>query len=424
MSNRVGGTNPNDPKGPDSMRSQEHRRIEKVEKVRSVDETENEQRARKKFRSFMDDEESNSKEPRKPSPFETQFHASEEATVSDGMIEPHTSFDDLGDEVVASPPYSPSPDVTIFPEAEENESPPLPRNHNFWQHVDSSADQSKKSPDYREIHHGQTREGKKKAAEKERIEKKKKEELLVAPHVKEKESLYGPPGKKVEKLNHLTEVDKKKKNVTHETPLVPTKEKHEKEVFRHSSKKEKKEEHFLPSIHHDVENAFVEKHHTKEKEGKPSGKFIEIEAPSITTLPAQVVPLAQVATTQAAPYLSNQIAPLFFQMVGTIYVMTTTPGVSKTEILLNAPSFANSKFYGSTISIEKYATAPDSLNIRLTGTNEAVKTFSDNMTNLYAAFQNGNFNFRIGRITAEYSTERPLVRRKESGDKDSERRGR
>jgi hypothetical protein len=31
-----------------------------------------------------------------------------------------------------------------------------------------------------------------------------------------------------------------------------------------------------------------------------------------------------------------------------------------------------------------------------------------------AAFQTGHFSFRVGRIDAEYSTDRPVLRRKES----------
>ncbi|MDE3048211.1 MAG: hypothetical protein KGI83_07710, partial [Verrucomicrobiota bacterium] len=83
---------------------------------------------------------------------------------------------------------------------------------------------------------------------------------------------------------------------------------------------------------------------------------------------------------------------------------------------LNNPAYANSKFYGATITIEKYATAPDSFNIRLTGSNEAVVLFRENLPSLITAFENRKLNFTIGRIDVEYSMDRPVFRRKERGE--------
>lgn len=430
MTNRVGGPNPGEPKGPDVRSQEQHRRIEKVEKVRAVDEAENEQRTRKKFQSFMDEEETPEK-PRTPSPFETNFYQGEktkEAPALDGMIGSSPSLSEaLDNSVVASPNYSSPPDVTILPEAEDDESPPLPRSHDFWQNVDSPPDQPTRNPTFQEVNKS---EHSKKREEKTRIEKKRKEEL-INPTIKEKESLYGPPGKTAqdkkekaiaEKEKHARELPEKKKKtpppfIQGQAEPVPRKDR---ETFPQTKKE--KEDRLLPStIHTDVQAAQVEKRMHKDKEDgekneNRGSKPIEITSSTSNTLPATIIPLAQAATTQASPILSPQTMPLFFQMVGTIYVMAATPGVSKTEILLNSPGFAGSKFFGATISIEKYATAPDSLNIRLTGSDEAVKSFNENITNLYGAFQNGNFNFRIGRISAEYSIEKPVFRRKESGE--------
>jgi hypothetical protein len=104
-------------------------------------------------------------------------------------------------------------------------------------------------------------------------------------------------------------------------------------------------------------------------------------------------------------------------MVGTIFIMTTQ-GISTTEIHLNNPAFAGSKFFGASIEIIKYSSAPDSLNIRLNGSNEAVVTaFNQNIPGLLAAFQTGRFRFRIGRIDAGYAAERPVLHRKEEKDR-------
>jgi hypothetical protein len=145
-------------------------------------------------------------------------------------------------------------------------------------------------------------------------------------------------------------------------------------------------------------------------------KIIEIETISSSLLPNHVLPEAFAAATSAASYLHPSTISLFFQMVGTMYVMSEPPGISRTEIVLNNPAYANSKFYGATITIEKYATAPDSFNIRLTGNNTAVSAFRDNMPSLIAGFQNSNLPFRVHRVEAEYSIERPVFRRKERGE--------
>jgi hypothetical protein len=152
-------------------------------------------------------------------------------------------------------------------------------------------------------------------------------------------------------------------------------------------------------------------------------KVVEIESSSLPTLPSDVQPMAATATTQAAPYLNPATASLFFQMVGTMYVMSGPQGVSRTEVVLNNPAFANSKFYGSTITIEKYATAPDSFNIRLTGSQEAVATFKENIPSLMTAFQNGKFAFKVNRLDVEYTIEKPVFRRKEKGEDKGEAGG-
>ncbi len=406
--NRVGGPGES---GKEPSRVQEqHRRIEKVEKVRSVDETENE-RTRKKFQSFLN-EEDETEQKRNPSPFETSFYAAEPP-----IIQQNPSIEDvLNESVVPSPTYSSKPDLNQEPIPEENENPPLPRSHSFWENVDSPPDRPKEAPYYAaqtKKHETQTT----KAAEKERIEKQKKEALIAGPLQKEKASIFGPPGKVVP--NKKEKVSEKQKAET-ASPLiqeVPKKfEKDDRKLTPDKKEKEKDENILLPSKDVQIPQEKHVHREDKEESGNKLTRPIEIEAPATSTIPANIIPIAQAATTQVSSYLSPQTMPLFFQMVGTIYVMSARSGVSTTDIVLNSPSFATSKFFGATISIEKYATAPDSFNIRITGSNEAVKTFNDNLTNLYSAFQNGNFNFRIGRLTAEYTIDRPVFRRKESGE--------
>ncbi len=154
-----------------------------------------------------------------------------------------------------------------------------------------------------------------------------------------------------------------------------------------------------------------------QRQGRESTHGVEIVSPSLPTLPPDIQPAAQTAATQAAPYLRPETMSLFYQMVGTVYVMTGPAAtVTRTEIQLNNPAFADSKFYGATITIEKYAAAPDSFNIRLTGNDAAVTAFKDNIPSLMTAFQNGKFNFKINRVEAEYSTIKPVFRRREKGE--------
>lgn len=439
-SNRVGGPSSSEPgKEPDHRLQQQHRRIEKVEKVKAVDEAENE-RTRKRFRNFMeDDEEESNPKKQAPSPFETSFHkqssspmmgAEEGPQVFFSAMTPPPSLGDMEEDAVPSPAYSPTPDVTQVP-IESQAPPPLPQSQNFWSNVDEPSDQPLKSPKFEETERSssQTQDPKNKSQskpqgkDKESAQEKKKKETHSAAQITPTEP-FQKTAKGKSELEASTKNKKLKTEKENEPIQAPSPWKEEidfKHLKKPSEKELKKENAIFPGQSlEEIRKDNLEREKEREDQGKShtkSQKILEIESPSLTTLPSQAVTEAQAAVTEATPFLSPQTIPLFFQMVGTIYVMTgpATPGVSKTEIVLNAPSFANSKFFGATISIEKYATAPDALNIRLTGSNEAVSLFHQNIPNLYAAFQNGNFKFRIGRITAEYEIEKPLFRRKESG---------
>lgn len=150
----------------------------------------------------------------------------------------------------------------------------------------------------------------------------------------------------------------------------------------------------------------------KKKSRQEEAESLQMQSPSTETLPSYVIPVAGAAATAAQPYLGFEALSIYYHMIGTITAMVSPKGDSRTEFILNAPSFANSKFYGATISIEKFSTAPYQLNIRLTGSNEAVAAFNQNIPNLLAAFQAGKFSYTVNRIEAAY--EKPLFQRKES----------
>lgn len=113
---------------------------------------------------------------------------------------------------------------------------------------------------------------------------------------------------------------------------------------------------------------------------------------------------------------------LFDRMVGTMTVMNLS-GITETVMTLDAPKFASSVFFGSQIIIQEYSSAPQAFNIQLNGTPEAVALFQGNADDLMAAFQHGNYNFRVNRLETGLLGQKPLIRRKgpASGGKEDER---
>ncbi|MBY0529676.1 MAG: hypothetical protein K2P51_05735 [Rhabdochlamydiaceae bacterium] len=134
------------------------------------------------------------------------------------------------------------------------------------------------------------------------------------------------------------------------------------------------------------------------------------------------IPLgAEAAPTEPpTPYatMNPQVLDIFERMAGVMTVLTTT-GVTETTVTLNAPQFASSVFYGTQIIIKEYSTAPKAFNIQIHGTPQAVAAFQGNTNDLMAAFQHGNYSFRVNRLETGYLEDRPLFHRKESasGDK-------
>ncbi|MBI5346229.1 MAG: hypothetical protein HZB76_03710 [Chlamydiae bacterium] len=160
----------------------------------------------------------------------------------------------------------------------------------------------------------------------------------------------------------------------------------------------------------------------KEKEAKAAAKTEEeikkkkVEAAenipqSLIDLPKSVALEAMTLTAALTPYLNPDIVPLFEKMIGTI-INIQTKDITQTQVLLNSPAFASSVFFGSKITLTKFSIAPDSYNIELTGSNQAVNLFNENLEGLMNAFQNGKFNFRIGKLEAVYESEKPLIKRK------------
>lgn len=418
VTNPVKGPSPSDPikGGVDETKtsSNPHRKIEKVEKVGEVD-PEQQSRARK-FRAFV--EEDTTQEPldsKLPSPI--NLFSEKNQSVNNNVAD-----------AVPSPTYSPPPKVSSAPAKPDAPTPPLPRSDDFWSDIDEPIQKTSKHP---KLTQKNVAPSSKKKDEffpsahlgipikepslpsptelvNKEVKKTKKEEMLPEPLLKSKPEGFLPREPVAPMSRPLNKEEKKA------IPAMPGKEKQiepdklpeKKRLTEKSEPKDKEREAgWNPFSQPEVKGTKDQK-----KEEEPS---VEIKAPSSQPLPIEVIPAATAATLAATSYLHPETMALFYQMVGTIYVMSTPPGITRTEIVLNATSYTQSKFYGASIIIEKYATAPNSFNIRLTGSNEAVAAFNQNIPSLVAAFRKGNFSFGIGRIEAEYKDEKPLFRRKE-----------
>jgi len=157
---------------------------------------------------------------------------------------------------------------------------------------------------------------------------------------------------------------------------------------------------------------------TRGVEEKKSGELEAalLEGGAISSLPGGGPPLIKPpeSISSLGPYarLSPQVQELFDKMVGVMTVMHLQ-GMTETSFSLTSPKFASSVFFGAQIIIKEFSTAPQALNVQLNGSMQAVSLFQANAGNLMAAFQAGNYNFRINRLETNYiSDETPLFQRK------------
>ena len=352
----------------------------KVEKVREVDADETRKRKFLKYYEEDSPPETDGAETERPTPFDL-YSGKAEAKEEDSDAP-----------VASAPPPPHQADVPLLGTEKQEKEDGLPHSEDFWKKTDFPPDRPIPPHSLQE----------KPSAKKEPKGAGKKEnqkEEIVSP--------FALPSK----------VEKKKAPSSQSSPLQPeTKEVPKSKEGTFSPKVSEREKRNLQAKETErTSDVAYFRSEEREKEGK-RGEKIELESASLPPLPAHIQPLAAAATTQAASYIHPSTMSLFFQMVGTMYVMAGTPGVQLTEIVLNSPAYAESKFYGSIIRIEKYATAPDSFNITLSGSNQAVVSFKENVPGLLAAFQNGQFPFKVNRLDVEYRIEKPVYRRKERDD--------
>lgn len=395
----------------------------KVEKVREVDPDEE---TRTKFlKHLREEEEKEGKSPKRPSPYDLyqqkpDTHAGRKSSLKGDLAE------GLGKEdIVPDPNPSDPPRVDAPPHEEEKNPEDLPHSEDFWDEVDIPQNRNPSS-EMKKAPHGKKTE---------HPSHKKNQEGLSAEH-----SAMRGEKKRSEKESakrDMAEKKKKKDDVPTSAPFSPEK----KDLERGKDKSSQKEEKSSPrrgslqgkksgeleavsrSVEDPAEDRVLEDKLSEDKPfdneqkgfGERRGRDFSksIDSSTLPPLPASIQTQSFAALQQAAPYLSHETHALFYQLVGTMLIAQNQSGIVRTEIVLNNPSFAHSRFFGSTITIEKYQTAPDSFNIRLSGSPEAVAAYKEGIPDLMNAFQNGNFSFRVNRLEAEYASDRPVFRRRE-----------
>jgi hypothetical protein len=398
MTNRVGPPPPEPikgggPKEPNAPKGASFK--EKIKEVEAVSEVDLDQPRKKPFFMREEDDEGASSE------VSTTDGSSDDSTSS-SKAPPRPSslgsssgdLDDLSDQAIpvpgsSRPPVGASYDQVLPLEVEEGSSY-LPASSQFWDTYGTPDEPV--SPSFQESGPSNER-------------------TASTEHSKKKKNSGFIPKKKSAYEEGQLEMSRAEKDRSLPRPPFFRKEAEEKEAKRVKGEDDQGIPSQLPIQAWTPEKG--EEHGGKGKEKKGIDAVGNIPEP----LPPAVRQAAGDIQTSSSSYISPKISPLFFQMVGSmLYIAAAKSGISTTEIVLNSKAFEKSIFFNTTITLEKYASAPDSFNVRLTGSTEAIKVFNDNMPNLIAAFANAydkkKIRFRIGRIETSFEGERPLIRRK------------
>lgn len=131
---------------------------------------------------------------------------------------------------------------------------------------------------------------------------------------------------------------------------------------------------------------------------------------------------APLASTSPFADLPLEAQSLIMNMVGVVTVMKTT-GITETTVTLNEQKFAGTLLSGASVTIRTYDSAPGQLNIEFSGSTAALLMMQQNLPNLMAAFQTGNYNFTVKRCDFIFHRkESPKGRDGDQGQQGQERR--
>jgi hypothetical protein len=384
-------------------------RIQEDQKVKEIEKTNEDARSRNKFRKLMEENiEENAKQAtnssNEPSPFETAFRKKLSTSSEEKSVEAYNSpAQPLQLDQTISNSFVPTDNSKDLPDDNLAISDPTPTNSFETSFKNKTSPRATKSEEPVESNIPQINNNHKKPLPSH-------SEFLPLLNASLKEGKQNElwTNSLKEKIP-LSPLQSKNENSSKQIPTL-TSRNLETSKFHPEFEKSEEKGILLKPIKKDTDETIISS--SKEK------KHPSIESPGTPSVPLDFQQVAQVAAVKAGPYIKPEIVAHYYQMVGSILYINSNKGISKTEILLNNPTFASSKFQGSKIEITRFSTAPDAFNIRLTGSPEAVNSFQAAIPGLMEAFQKGNFNFKINRIDAEHKVEKPLFKRKEkSGEK-------
>ncbi len=130
-------------------------------------------------------------------------------------------------------------------------------------------------------------------------------------------------------------------------------------------------------------------------------KKVEAALP-VSEIPKEIMPtgyeIPAPFSAAFAPFAKfPQMWELFDRMVGVMTVMTDS-GITETTVNLTSEQFQASPFYGTQIIIREFSTAPKNFNIEILVPPQAVGQIQSNYNELVAAFQAGQYNFKVNRL--------------------------
>lgn len=231
-----------------------------------------------------------------------------------------------------------------------------------------------------------------------------------------KEALLSIEESAKQKLSKEKAALSEKARMIQEASLDLTKKEIEKKAF------EKGTEKAIREVKEKKAKKVIEKNEIEKKEIKKiTSSLKETKEPSMVAqtfeIPQNIAHQTEMITAKVESFLNPELVPIFEHMIGSLFFLEKK-GMSSMTVILDNEKFASSRFYGSKITFEKYSTAPNSYNIRLTGSQEAVTIFNDNLDGLYKTLQKADLDFDVGRVYAEYDQTKPLFKRKPKIGKD------
>ncbi|HKZ00290.1 MAG TPA: hypothetical protein VJ112_03890 [Rhabdochlamydiaceae bacterium] len=144
---------------------------------------------------------------------------------------------------------------------------------------------------------------------------------------------------------------------------------------------------------------------------------------------AIIPPILSMEAGMSTPPLQSALSPEVYQLFETLassMIILYNSGEKETTLILDAPKFSSSPFFGTAVTIKEYCFAPKAYNVYLSSSTAAVDILQARLSELLATFESGNFHFKIHRLETEILyTERPFFHRKPAAsNQDQESDGR